>query len=470
MDIQTLLASLPDEPKESKELFRGAWNVPLNESGRAEAVDAAQRTAGQFSRIYASPLGRAQETTQEIAKTNPQAPVVTTPALKPWVLGGHEGEEVTPERIADLNERIANRPDEPIPGLGKMSGAPGETFNQFKNPLLDHVIQQIKTVQPGEKILNVTHYRDIHAIESWLRAGGKLNKSIDIGEMTSKGDEKPGQMFKLERGGLKEVSTPDDPGIYFLRHGETAANEGAGRSAGPVADSEPTPPGLQTPPPVDGSVGKIPQSDLHSLLSTLPDENKTPATDSFTKKAALETTEPVTPHVAAPPNHVARVSPLTPNPPTAALPTMPESPATISIQLAQLGSGIRSTVMIPKGTQTPNYSSLPPNVALASDPYGNQYFFRKDLIDRSRIESAAKNNKLPEVLGHAQMGLGAPDKSELPPNPHVVVVHAPDGTEVQSAATSPEHLTRTLAAMEGLKPHGGTVSLSGAAPVLWGRS
>ncbi len=169
---------------------------------------------------------------------------------------------------------------------------------------------------------------------------------------------------------------------------------------------------------------------------------------------------------APPPTHTEQISPFTPNPPTAARPTLPESPATIAIQLQQLGQGVRSTVMIPKGTPPPNYSALPMGVSVASDPYGNQYLFRRDMTTRSHIESAAKNNKLNEVLGHAQMGLGAPDKSELPPNPHVVVVRAADGTEVQSTATSEEHLPRTISAMEALKPLGGTVSMENAPMAL----
>lgn len=210
--------------------------------------------------------------------------------------------------------------------------------------------------------------------------------------------------------------------------------------------------------------------DIHELISALPDENKTPATDSFHRQSVLAVDRPVAPTVAPPPSQVAQISPFTPNPPTAALPTMPESPRTIAIQMQQLGEGIRSTVMIPKGTQPPNYSALASNIAIASDPYGNQYLFRKDLIDRTRIESAAKTNKLNEVLGHAQLGLGAPDKSALPPNPHVVSVYAPDGTEVQSVATTPEHLPNTWTAMEALRPPGGYVSLASAPSILWGRS
>ncbi len=220
----------------SGELFRGKWNIPLTEKGVQDARDVAQRTAGQFTEIHASPLGRAQQTAAEVAKTNPQAGAVQTKTqLEPWTLGQHEGEQVTPERVDDLNDRIRNRPDEKIPGAGQHSNAPGESFNDFKDPLISHVQEQAARWQPGQKILNVTHYRDIRGVEAWLKNGKPEDRSIDVGHMTTKGDEKPGDLFRWDprRQTLQDAKNADQDGIYFLRHGETAANEGA--SGGKIA-------------------------------------------------------------------------------------------------------------------------------------------------------------------------------------------------------------------------------------------
>lgn len=164
------------------------------------------------------------------------------------------------------------------------------------------------------------------------------------------------------------------------------------------------------------------------------------------------------------PNHVQRVSPATPNPPTAALPTAPEAPETMAAQLQQLVGGQRKVVMYPRGTAGPvNY---PQNTALTSDFAGNVYLFRPDLIKRSVIKKAAENNKLHEILGSTQMGMGTVDKSELPPNAPVVVARDRNGAEVQSTATSTAHLQRTVAATKMLMPPGGTVAVRSLPDVL----
>jgi broad specificity phosphatase PhoE len=226
-NISTIEPTVP--PKPGQELFRGAWEVPLNEKGVAEAQDAAQRTAGMWDEIHASPMGRAQETAGIVAGTNPQAVIhPPNPALAPWTLGEHEGNAVTPERIADLNDHIVNRPDEPLGGVGQHSGRPGESFNDFFHPLIRQLLDEVRGYQEGQRILNVTHYRDIRAIQAALRA--EHGEPFDADFMTAKGDEKPGDLFYFDThtGDLVPATDASKPGIYFLRHGETMANEGAG--------------------------------------------------------------------------------------------------------------------------------------------------------------------------------------------------------------------------------------------------
>lgn len=167
------------------------------------------------------------------------------------------------------------------------------------------------------------------------------------------------------------------------------------------------------------------------------------------------------------PSDVERVSEHTPNPPTAAIPTTPEHPATIDLQLQQLGQHLRKVVMLPRGTPPP--MRYPPGVAITSDSYGNIYAYDPGQIKKSAIHSAAKRNKLPEILGSTQLGLGAPDKAALPPDAPVVTAHAADGTEAQSTATSPEALPLTIAATQAVTPPGGRVSIGRAPQVLRGR-
>jgi hypothetical protein len=157
------------------------------------------------------------------------------------------------------------------------------------------------------------------------------------------------------------------------------------------------------------------------------------------------------------PSDVQRVTATTPLPPTAATATVPEHPATIATQLAQLGQGLRKVVMLPKGTPAPQ--RYPPGVAITSDSYGNVYAYDPGQIKKAAIHSAARKNRLPEILGSTQFGMGSPDKSQLPPDAPVVTAHSPEGVEVQSTATSPASLPYTIAATRAVTPPGGRVAI-----------
>jgi N12 class adenine-specific DNA methylase len=218
-------------------------------------------------------------------------------------------------------------------------------------------------------------------------------------------------------------------------------------------------------------------------ISPLPDEPTEPpppeglnaATGEIAPPAAPGAS-PVEPEANTPPGtpgkpakppkpaSVEKVSPATPNPPTAAVPTAPEAPETIALQLQQLGEGHRKAVMFPKGTPAPTV--YPPGTAVTSDAFGNTYVFRPDLTNRSAIKRAAKNNTLPEILGSAEMGMGAPDKSALQGEPVTVVGRAPDGTEAQSTGTDQANLPVTLAATQHVTPPGGSVSVEPAENVI----
>jgi broad specificity phosphatase PhoE len=213
---------------QSGEYFRGAWNIDLNQKGREEAQRLARNTAGQFHQINAGTLNRHRETAAAISAANPQAgPVNHTDALNPWTLGGHEGNAVTPDRTEDLNDRVRNRPDEPIPGVGQHSGKPGESFNQFKNPLLALVLQEKSQWRPGMKILNLTSGRDVQAVRAAAAAGFPDDLSVNHDVMTAPWKTQPGQMMVLDprTNQVADVQDAYRDGIYFGRHGETDAND-----------------------------------------------------------------------------------------------------------------------------------------------------------------------------------------------------------------------------------------------------
>lgn len=181
--------------------------------------------------------------------------------------------------------------------------------------------------------------------------------------------------------------------------------------------------------------------------------------------------EPVAPPEPPKPDHVQRVGPDTPNPPTAAIPTQPESPETIALQMGQLRDGTRRVVMFPQGGGQPfeaeHFGDAP--IGITHDPFGNTYAYRKDLIAEGDIHRAAKDNTLPEILG-GRGGLGVPDKTAIQGEPIAVVARGPDGTEAQTTVTDAAHLPETHAATQAVMPAGGTVNIEPADHVVGKRA
>lgn len=208
------------------DIIRGSSDIPLSPEGQQQALKLSQELRGKATHIFSSDLKRAAETAMAISSTNPQAGKPQfTPALRPWHLGEIEGQPT--EKVLDrINQYIAKKPDEVVPGRGKLSTSDGESFNQFKDRFLGHLLNQIANYKPGDRLVNVTHYRDIRAMESWLKGGAKADKSIDAQEMMRHADDHPGKLIRLDPQTLEmaHVANANTPGIYFARHGKTAFN------------------------------------------------------------------------------------------------------------------------------------------------------------------------------------------------------------------------------------------------------
>jgi len=196
-----------------------------------------------------------------------------------------------------------------------------------------------------------------------------------------------------------------------------------------------------------------------------PQPGQEPRPEDFKTLAPPPKVEPVK---EVKPDKTKIVTGRTNNPPTAATATTPESPETIAAQVTQLGEGTRRVVMFPRGQGQP--AQFPDNVGITSDGLGNTYAYNKDLITPAAVQTAARNNTLPEILGHAQMGMGAPDKSMLQGDVVVVVVRDANGVEVQSTATDEAHLEQTTAASQALMPEGGSVGIETPEQAVGGRT
>ncbi len=206
--------------KEPERRVTGTANIPLNAEGRKQGVRLARRIRGEFDQVRSSPMGRDKETANMISHE-----VATEPDLGPMKLGAHEGKPVETER-QPIHDRMINRPDEVAPGVSKQSGKRGESMNQFADRMIGLVQDEEKELEenPELKILNVTHGRNMRLIEAWAMAGFPEDRSVDMEEMTRDGDDwsKPAELFRLGKTGLEKVDgKPKEPGIYFVRHGET---------------------------------------------------------------------------------------------------------------------------------------------------------------------------------------------------------------------------------------------------------
>lgn len=145
--------------------------------------------------------------------------------------------------------------------------------------------------------------------------------------------------------------------------------------------------------------------------------------------------------------------------PTAAQPTVPESPSTLQVQMTQLNQGKRNVVMFPKGTSVPQ---LPEGTPTHQDAFGNTYAYDPEKLSPAAIDAAVANNSLPQILGDARAGMGAPDKSQLQGEPIAVVSRTMDGTTVQATATDQANLQATIDAAKKVTPPGGKVSVEPA--------
>jgi broad specificity phosphatase PhoE len=198
----------------------GSANVPLNDAGRKQAKQLAQK--GPFDRVNSSPRDRAMETAR---LTLPQAKADRS--LDAWKLGAHEGKPAESERGA-VNARISKRPYVPT-GKSEFSGERGESFRQFQRRYIAGAQTRREALKPGEKVLNVTHGRNLRLHEAWMKKGAPADGSVDVKHMTGDGEwSKTGDLFfeNEKTNTLDPMERASKPGNYYARHGETEWNAG----------------------------------------------------------------------------------------------------------------------------------------------------------------------------------------------------------------------------------------------------
>lgn len=89
------------------EITQGISDIPLNETGKAQARELAQKLNGRkFNAYYVSPLTRARQTAEII--TNGKADFVVDDLLKERSFGDLEGKRVDWSEVGDIFDRQIN--------------------------------------------------------------------------------------------------------------------------------------------------------------------------------------------------------------------------------------------------------------------------------------------------------------------------------------------------------------------------
>jgi probable phosphoglycerate mutase len=132
--------------------FRGLLDIPLSETGRAEAWDAARSLVGSgVSTVYTSPLGRARQVAHAIAAATNLRTVNELPELVNLDYGRWEG--LTREECADADPAAWAL----YAGDPELASCPdGESLASAADRILA-ALRTIADAHPGETVAAVSH-------------------------------------------------------------------------------------------------------------------------------------------------------------------------------------------------------------------------------------------------------------------------------------------------------------------------
>jgi hypothetical protein len=137
---------------------------------------------------------------------------------------------------------------------------------------------------------------------------------------------------------------------------------------------------------------------------------------------------------------------------------IPDSTDTIKIQVGQLASGQRKAVLV-----TPNAAEVPtpPPGFKTVDTKDGTLIYNPKLTNARTLKRASAFNKLNEVLGPTEGGMGPESKADIQASgepPVAVVAKAPDGTPAQETLATPEKVPEAAQQADKVTPPGGAVT------------
>lgn len=133
-------------------ILQGWIDVEINDKGRRQAYELVATFAGSgFSRVYSSPLSRALETAEIIARALRLAPPACHEGLKERNFGAIQG--IPKAELADLNPVLLQQILKRNPAT---SFEQGESMDDFASRVLDAIIS-IARPHSGERVLVIAH-------------------------------------------------------------------------------------------------------------------------------------------------------------------------------------------------------------------------------------------------------------------------------------------------------------------------
>jgi broad specificity phosphatase PhoE len=177
--------------------FRGRRDVPLDEVGKREAVEAAENLAGEgISAVYTSPLDRAREVAQAIAARSGVQQVVDLFDLINVEYGEWEGltKEECMSRDPEAFRLYAEAPEEAVcPGGESLAEAAGRVVRG---------LLEIGRLHPGQSVAAVSHGAMVRL--AVLRVAGETRDDWQFKLPTGSAT-----VFEVKDGRLRLVSAID---------------------------------------------------------------------------------------------------------------------------------------------------------------------------------------------------------------------------------------------------------------------
>jgi hypothetical protein len=195
-------------------------------SAHLEDVLCIIRNSAPFDHVFCGPEQCSIETATMFGD-----PIVLK-GLDAWYRGAHEGKPA--QLVQEAMRALILHPDIKPPGFSPISGLPGETYNEFLEPLMLVMRELKRAIKPDERFLAVTSGGDFQAINQMAAVGfwGKPDKKQLEEIASSPYLSQTGGLFRLTDKGLEEARViPSDsiggvvplticdnkePGIYLL--------------------------------------------------------------------------------------------------------------------------------------------------------------------------------------------------------------------------------------------------------------